>query len=137
MPTFAIALLLLSANPQAPVRATVESIHDGDTLRLTIHLPFGVDLPAREVRAAGYDAWEIDRRRRTVKVTDAEIAKGKEAREYLSQLLAVGGCWVEDTGQRDPYGRLSVSLWGRNKNGGDWIDVAEEMRDAGYDRRAK
>lgn len=137
---FSLAAAALSAPPQAapaapqiPLRATVESIHDGDTLRVTIHLPFGIDLPGRDVRAFGYDAWEIDRRRRTVNVTDAELAKGAEAKKIFAALLVRGGCWLDDSGERDPYGRISARIWTKGENG-EWIDVADAMRDSGMTR---
>jgi hypothetical protein len=56
------------------------AVHDGDTLiHADILCPFGVTLRNRAIRAAGYDAWEIDRTRQTVTVTDAEIERGKAA----------------------------------------------------------
>ena len=121
-------------SPQCPLRATIdEPLHDGDTLIITIHLPFSIDLPSRSVRAWGYDAWEVSRVRRTVIISDEEIEKGLIARDALSKLLGTFGLWVEETDLRDPYGRTSCRLWSKFDDG-EWLDVASWMKANGHTR---
>ena len=132
-----LGLLLFSADPApaCPIRATVESIHDADTMVLTIHLPFKVDLPKRSIRAVGYDAWEVSKVRQTVKITDAELVKGKLARDELGKLIASGALYVEEVPQSDPYGRTNARLWILKGNvTPTWIDVAQWMADNGHVR---
>ena len=124
--------LVFCAAPEAPVRATVHKVYDGDTITVTIHLPFGVDLPQKTVRAYGYDAWEIKKGRRTVRITPEERAAGKKAQQALSQLLKTE-VWLEDSGKHDPYGRISARLW--VKNGENWIDVAAWAVENGHTRQ--
>lgn len=119
--------------PTQAVRATLKELHDGDTARVDLHLPFDVDLPNRSVRAFGYDAWEVTKTRQTVNVTDAEIVKGKAARDDLLALIQAGELWLEDSGERDPYGRVSARLWVRR--GDKWVNVANWMTDRGHVRR--
>jgi endonuclease YncB( thermonuclease family) len=112
-------------------------IHDGDTItRGVIDLGWGRKLhigPHEEapgIRAFGYDAWEVTRTRQTVTVTDAEIKKGLAARDDLVELLKSGSLWAEDSGQRDPYGRISAVLW--VKQGDNWIFLAGWMEARGH-----
>lgn len=127
------ALLLLSASPTCPVPATVVEVHDADSPKVTIHLPFGVDLPNRTIRAVGYDAWEVSKVRRTVVVTDAEIKRGKYARDELAKLIAQGTLYVQEAAQLDPYGRTNAVLWvWRNE---EWVEVAKWMESNGHTRK--
>lgn len=126
-------LAAVAADPLAPtqaIRATLLELHDGDTARVDILLPFGVTLPNRPIRAYGYDAWEVTRTRQTVSVTADEIAKGKAARDDLLTLMQSGELWVEDSGERDPYGRVSAWLWVRQN--GRWVFVPGWMERRGH-----
>lgn len=116
------------AAPLANVR-----VIDGDTVVADIRLPFGVTFRGRTIRAAGYDAWELSRARRTVNVTPVEVERGKLARAALEGLLDGGHLLAEDTGKQDSYGRLLARLWVRT-DGGRWIDVAEYMRSEAHTR---
>jgi endonuclease YncB( thermonuclease family) len=71
-----------------------------------------------------------------VEVTDDEIKAGKAAREFLTTLVASGEIHVtpQAGGKRDVYGRLLGEFWLR-KPGGEWIDVAAEMKRGGHVRR--
>jgi endonuclease YncB( thermonuclease family) len=126
--------LATAADPKAPLFAVpcdVVSVHDGDTLHVNVHLGFGVDLPDRTIRAFGFDAWEVTKTRHSAAtesqpITDEEIAKGKAARDELAELLKQGQLFIEDSGERDPYGRTSAVLWVRMPNRG-WLFVAAWM----------
>lgn len=88
-----LILLCFAGDPEVPfqpVRAEVRYVHDADTLNVDICLPFKVTLPNRTVRAWGYDAWETNRVRKAVKVTEAEIKKGLQARSEFMELLKEG-----------------------------------------------
>lgn len=130
-----IILACIAADPTAPASALkcdVIDVHDGDTVKVTIHCPLlGIDAPNVSIRAYGYDAYEITRTRQTVTVTDAEIVKGKAARDDLAQLIAGGELWLEDSGQRDPYGRTSAWLWVKLGDG-SWVFVPKYMDDHGH-----
>lgn len=134
--------------PENPRPLIVHDIHDGDTLTATIALGFGIQLVKVNIRAWGYDAWEITKTRRTVKVTPEEIRKGAFARDALKLLWSNAGLWAEETGIRDPYGRVSCKLWskwvnskavGKEKNedeqtSSEWLSVADWMKSMGHVR---
>lgn len=124
-------------SPTSAVPCTLETIHDGDTLKATVHLPFGVDLRHKSIRAWGYDAPEISRVRRAVKITADELVRGKQAKEALVGLLATGTLWIEEAPgpDIDPYDRLAARLWVKSK-AGEWVDVADFMRKGGHTRDA-
>ena len=127
------AALFRAEQPQQWNQATVLSVHDGDTLRANVKLWTDLTLEDQDVRIADFDAPEISRTRRTVTVTDAEIVRGKAARDDLRTLLAnADAVYLSPTGKRDPYGRLSarVSVW----DDGQLTDVAEWMDQHGHSR---
>lgn len=119
--------------PQQAVPCQVINVHDGDTLTVDLILPFGITLRERSIRAYGYDAWEISRNRRTVKITANELVRGKLAKTALEQLIAEGKLFAEDSGERDPYGRTSARLWIQKDQ--DWINVATWMQEHGHCRK--
>jgi endonuclease YncB( thermonuclease family) len=127
---------VLAADPSAPLSALpaeVVSVHDGDTLTVIVRCPLlKVVSEPLSVRAAGYDTWELTRARRTktVRVTAAEIVRGKAALADFKLLLASGQLFLEDSGQTDLYGRLSAILWIKTADG--WVLVAKWMEDRGH-----
>jgi endonuclease YncB( thermonuclease family) len=109
------------------------SVYDGDTITCDVHLGLDVVLHDQRVRLAGFDAWELTRARRTVNVTEEEIAKGEKARDYLQELLGAGAAYlVPEVRGKDPYGRLLGRLVVGTEEGP--LDVAEQMRRDGHDR---
>lgn len=148
-----VAILLTAvviANPESRgddrgrFKLDVKSIHDGDTVLATVRLPWGISLGPEAVRASNYDAWEVTKARRSVEVTDDEIAKGKAAREFLAALVGfaangqrgVGDLYLTPNagGKRDVYGRVLGEFWLRRPDG-EWVDIAEEMKRRGHVRR--
>lgn len=126
------------ADPKAPTQAVacdVVSVHDGDTIQVVAHIPIlNVDAQ-RTIRAYGYDAWEVTKTRHSAAteaqpITDAEIVKGKAARDDLIELLATGKLYAEDSGERDPYGRTSAVLW--LKVGEHWLLIGKWMEANGH-----
>lgn len=84
---------------------------DGDTIHADLLLPYGIVLEKQTIRASDYDAWESRKIRRSVgPISDAEIARGKRAKEHLQRLVSDGPIYLEAPGkneeQRDSYGRL-------------------------------
>lgn len=133
---FLILLLALSVDPYAPCKVTSYRLHDGDTVvDAEIALPFSVSLRNQSIRTDGYDAWEIDRTRRTIVYDKDELVKGAAALKALSVLLSDNGLWIDETGKRDPYGRINARLWTKDKTG-KWLDVATWMKDQGHCRPA-
>lgn len=128
--------------PWQPIRAEVAYVHDADTVNVTIHLPFCVDLPGRSLRAYGYDAWETSKVRQTVHVTDAEIKKGLKARAQFMALLETGTFYIEDMSavQKDPYGRIHARFWVQVMSYQDgkptvtWVYVPKWAEDHGHCR---
>jgi len=100
---------------------------DGDTLKVNIVFSWDVTLRDQTVRCLGYDAWESSKRRRSVKVTDEEVVKGKLATTAFSELLdsATDVYLVPGKQPRGPYGRILATVIcrvdGRRVNVADWM----------------
>lgn len=110
----------------------VTRVLDGDTVQGTISLGWDVQLSNQMVRCLSYDAWESSKRRRSVKVTDEEVVKGKLAAEYLRELVE-GGAWVSAGDRpRDNYGRILGELYVNID--GKLYEVADLMHAAGHCR---
>jgi len=95
---------------------------DGDTFQADILLPWGVTLRQQTIRALGYDAWESSKRRRSVSVTDAEVAKGKAATVAVRKLFTTARVSCSP-GKRDrgPYGRILATIWIDGKPLAEWM----------------
>jgi len=107
---------------------------DGDTLEADIDLPMRVTLRQEMIRCAGYDAWEANKRRRSVNVTDEEVIKGKAATEALKSLIASGQLMVQlEEDDRDVYGRVLARLYVARE--GELVSVAEWMTANRHTRR--
>lgn len=110
---------------------------DGDTIHVErIDLGWGVSLYDQDVRLLGFDAPEVSRRRRSVKVTDEEIERGRIAEAALGTLLMTGTVHLyPDAAQptRDNYGRLLGRLF-VHPEGHEPVDVAEWMIKSGHIR---
>ncbi len=129
----ALSLLLIATPASAENRypARVVSIADADTFTLAIAFEWGVGYTG-PVRVANFDAFEVSRRRRTVKVSDAELVKGKAARDLVVAWFARAKSIevIPDASRRrDVYGRPLVRVVV------DGEDLGDAMRAAGYDRR--
>lgn len=112
----------------------VLSIHDGDTMRVRVHFPWGISLE-ENVRCLGYNAWEVTKGRRTVKVTDDEVKKGKFALQQVQSLIQGNRVFISpesEAGTRDPYGRLLAFV--RVESGGQLIRLEQWMFDKGHCR---
>ena len=92
------------AVPDCFVPCCVISVHDCDTLRADVLLPWGVTLRDQSIRAAGFDAWEVTTIRETsnstVNVTPEEIARGKAATIEFRKLLETGTLYLSPVGTR-------------------------------------
>lgn len=119
-------------------KLTIRELYDADTITdCDIELGYGVTLTEQRVRLCGFDAAEISRHRRTARVTDAEIALGKQAVAELGELIEGGVPYLAPPSPGtpgDPYGRrqgfLYVLRFGR------WTSVALWAREKGFDRDA-
>lgn len=108
---------------------------DGDTVEADIEMPLSIVLRAQSIRFTGYDAWEASKRRRSVNVTDEEVAKGKRASKALESFLKSGIVVVDlcSLNQRDSYGRVLATafvVWG----GSEKLSVADHMSKNGHTR---
>lgn len=122
--------------PPVYYQLTDIEVYDGDTIKATIHLGYDVALTKRSIRLLGTDTWEITKRRRTVVVTDEEIAKGIVARDALKALLDrhKGRVYLRlSPGKRDPHGRVPGYLWVFPRDT-DPIDIAKWNADHGHNR---
>jgi endonuclease YncB( thermonuclease family) len=124
----AVLMVVCAAASAADARNIV--ITDGDTFKCDIALGFDTVIEDQAVRINAYDAWETSRRRQTVKITDAELAKGMQAKAALANLLHhadhVG--LVEVKG-RDPYGRRLLWVYADGK------EVGAILRAQGHERK--
>ncbi|MFE5407433.1 thermonuclease family protein [Microbacterium sp. NPDC056569] len=109
------AAVTMPAIPADAFEMTVESVHDGDTLRARVVSPNAVvgDLESTRVRLLGIDTPEI---------SPAVDCWGAEATAKLSSLVPPGSTiWVApDAEVHDQYGRTLLYLWtpeGRFVNG--------------------
>jgi endonuclease YncB( thermonuclease family) len=147
----AIFIVGVSAHPRAhapaapvfPIPARVIEVKDGDTIEADLILPWSVTLRAQSIRENSFDAWESSKRRQSGavggEISDAEVVKGKLAKEFLKTLLERNEVFVEPTrnakgfGDRDVYGRVLGKLWVARD--GKWIDVGAEMISHGHQRK--
>lgn len=94
-------------SPRTKHLVTNIRIIDGDTVEGDINLPLNIILTKMMIRFDDFDAWESNRRRRTVVVTDQEIILGKSATKFLVELLENSELLIElDGNDRDMYGRI-------------------------------
>lgn len=122
------------APPPAFVKLANVALHDVDSLRADIVLPFGVTLPDRSIRAQGFDGWEIDRTRKTVTITDEELVKGKEARKQLQALIVASkGLYAVESDEKGVYGRVSAFLYVQTQDG-SMLSVAKWAEENGHCR---
>lgn len=122
--------------PACYVECAVTSVHDGDTITVDVLFPWGVTLRDQSVRMAGFDAPEITRTRRTVRVTADELRRGAKARDALQGLIETADAvYLSPAAKRDPYGRLPafVHVWFDGK----LISVAEWMTEQGHVRESE
>lgn len=92
-------------------------VHDVDTVTAaTVQLPFNTLRVRLTIRDITFDGYEVSRVRQTVVITDAELAKGKAARDKLIEVLRTKyqlqaseppAGWKDI----DPYDRLDAQLW--------------------------
>lgn len=102
--------------PECWCLVDVSDVLDADTVKGSIHLPFGgLLMTNRSIRAHGYDAWETSRRRRVLNLTEEqwqlEIQRGQKARKELVELLNGGRLYVSPIPQVediDPYDRVDA-----------------------------
>lgn len=127
------SVTLADEPPRTLIPCEVKSVHDGDTATVDVLFPWGVTLTDQSVRMQGFDAWEVTRTRQTVRVTDAEIERGKAARDALKRLLETADAvYLSPADERDPYGRLPafVVVW----YDGKLIEVSAWMTEHGHAR---
>jgi len=118
-----------------PFPVKITHVLDGDTIRGTIELPWGVGLVDRPIWLLGYDAWEMHKRRGREEISPEEIVKGKAARDALVGLVREAKAAVVENSHGldyDVYGRVLASL--KLFIAGDWIDVATWMVVSGHCR---
>jgi micrococcal nuclease len=89
--------------------AVIRSVYDGDTCRADIDLGFGIWTSNQSLRLLGIDAPELGK------------PGGKEARDYLRQMLPIGATVVIRTvkDEDDKYGRLLASIVATGPNGAE------------------
>jgi hypothetical protein len=119
------------ADGVALFRVDSPRIHDADTLSdATIRLPWGVAITGRSIRA-DFDACEVSRVRQTVKIDDAELVRGKAARDELGELLKTHALYISlPERDIDPYDRIDSVWWLRSADGSfqRLVKVAKERK---------
>lgn len=114
----------------------VSNVHDGDTMTGTIVFPWNVALVDVKIRAVDYDAYEISRTRKTVVITDDEIAKGKMATIKLRDLCQSSRIMVSPPSgnQFDVYGRNLVYIFYQADGDGPFLSLSDWMKDNDFIR---
>ena len=134
---FLAVLLLLAApafgdGPQPTLLLSAYQAYDSDTLTdCVISFGWGLEWHDQTIRLANFDGPEITRTRQTVRVTDAEIVRGKKARDAFAGWLAGGVVAVRPQGKA-VYGRLSADVL--RYRAGKWEDAAEFLKTNGHAR---
>lgn len=118
-------------------------IHDADTIRGDVVLPFGVGLFNQSIRLNDCDIWEVDKTRSqvepfksfTAKQWEVEIARGVKARDELKK-LAEGGRWhvVPSKDGKSVYSRLEADFYVATGSG-KIIDVKKWANWGGHERQ--
>lgn len=111
-------------------------VTDGDTIVADVLLPWNITLAGESIRESTYDAWESRKGRGGVVITEAELAKGRQAAQDLADLFNTGQVFVstEAAAKRDSFGRLLGKYWVHQN--GQWTDVREYMASRGNLRTA-
>lgn len=136
LPRSAIWLLLACLLPTSLLATefplTVREVLDGDTIVADVEVGLdGLVFHSQTIRFADIDCWETTRRRAAVKVTTAEIEKGKLAKADLEALLSSAKVITAAPADkpRDVYGRRLMSLQADGKS------IAEYLRSRGHERQ--
>lgn len=98
-----------------------EPPHDGDTVKLTIDLGFGMHFASGPMRLAGINAPEL------------KDAGGIEARDHLAAMISIDRPFLVNTvkDKRDKYGRVLVVIC---PDGPENLSANDRMIGAGYAR---
>ena len=125
---FIVGWLLFT--PAHGAEAVGVRVKDADTIEVDVlNLGWGVALNNVSIRAANFDSWESSKRRQSVKVSSAEVVKGKLATEEFKAWIEGKTFTVEPVAEpHDRYGRL-LGIW--------YVDgesVAEWMKEHGHVR---
>lgn len=94
------------------------NIHDADTFKktdITIK-EFNIVLTNQDIRISNFDACEVSKVRQTVKISDEELKRGKEALAYVLSLYKEYDFYITTDGKRDVYGRLLCQVYLSDKN---------------------
>ena len=100
---------------------TINSIYDGDTLTVTLHIGFKIDFTTR-LRLYGINTWEV---------RGKEREKGIIARDWLRARLEgkqVAIQTIKD--KKGKYGRYLAIIF--VKDGDKWTDVNQELLGKGH-----
>jgi len=128
-----IACLPLAAqeSPTCAKPVKVWAIYDADTITgCEIQMGWGHKFePPKGMRAADFDAFEVDERRSTVHVTEVEKVRGRQATEDFRKLLESGTLYVEEVNWSGGHDRIAAKWWILPRGGTEFIRVAYWMRD--------
>ena len=141
-----LALFLLAGSLSAgaaEIRTDEIRVMDGDTVEawlVTRAMPDPytemIHRHKVKIRFLELDTWETRRIWRDgVKVTEAEVVKGKAAKAYLSKLLKGHAIRVMTDHKYDGRGRLLGTLWRFKEN--KWQNITTLMKKAGKHERPK
>lgn len=103
-----------------------EKLHDADTFKMSIHITeLDLSIDKQTIRASNYDSCEVNRVRKTVEITDAEIEMGIKARDFLQDLFNVYPVYVVPDAKRDAYGRMLCKIYIYDIKRNKFIDVKD------------
>ncbi len=145
-----LVAILLAADPSPKLPPTAfevlrPQIHDVDTVRGDVALPWGVGLFNRSIRASGFDGWEVDKTRSKVepfksfteRQWKAETERGVKSRDELRRLADGGRIFVEwqPKNEYSAYGRIEGPLWVVTRDG-SVVEVRQWAKKNGHERGA-
>lgn len=108
----------------------INRVKDGDTIQADfIKLPWNCGLVNVDIRLYGFDAWEITKKRKSVKISNSEISKGEKAKAALVDLIGKAR-WAylrPESVEIDCYGRILGSLFLQIPGEDALISVSEWM----------
>lgn len=110
--------------------------HDADTFDLAINIDdFDIILHSQKVRVENYDSCEVNRVRKTVNITDEELLRGKQARDYVAMIIQKYNVYIVTKNKRDAYGRLLCKVYISDKSHPNlFIDLKDLIFAQGFDR---
>lgn len=113
--------------------AKVVSVYDADTITVAFKLPYeSSPIYNGKVRLYGIDAPEVKGSKEVV--TEEEKQMGKQARDYLSNMLLgkIVRLEIDRSPNKEKWGRILAKVFYTDDNGSTEIDISEMLLEQRY-----